>query len=147
MKIPKSTAQKKISVIWFVNAGILALIFVLFTVFDKFDGRIVDGWSWYSQTIVPTLTLILAAFAYSLNHSENEKLVDIFYFKLVKYFSIGYFTILYITILLAPVTFKIAATSIIDYLKNSIIFISILQGIVAYSLGLFFMNESKTSDN
>ncbi|MCL3781173.1 hypothetical protein EMN47_12355 [Prolixibacteraceae bacterium JC049] len=143
----KSTAQKKISIIWFINAGIMATIFIVFTIGKKFDGNDTEGWSWFTQNIIPILTLMIATFTHNINNPNSDgKLVDRFYFRLVKNLSIFYFFVLYITILSAPLALKYSNIPILELLEKSKIYLSIFQGVVAYSLGLFFLKESKENN-
>ena len=139
MGISKNIAQKKISLLWFISSGILFLIFVLYTAFNRFDGKEVDGWQWYSQNIIPSLTLMVSTYFSTKNETNDNGIeIDNFAYRLAFSISLVYFLILYLTILLAPVAFKVANLSIIDFLKKSQIYLIILQGIVTASLGLFF---------
>lgn len=142
MEISKFDAQKKISILWLVNAGILTLIFILFTVFDRFDDQPMKGWEWYSQNIIPIVSLMLGTFYININKPQRSKKINIFYFRLSYSISLFYLFVIYLTILLAPVAFVYANISMVDLLSKSKIYLIIIQGLLTYSLGLFFNKES-----
>jgi len=141
MVIPKQYAQKKISVLWFINSGILAVLFIFFTVFDRFNGKSTVAWEWYSQNIIPGLTLMTATFQANITEDQASKMIDRYYFRLGYIVSVFYFSVLYLTILLAPLAFQYGELSIIDLMERSKLYLVIFQGVVTYVLGLFFMKE------
>jgi hypothetical protein len=141
MLLSKKDAQKKISIFWFVSSGILAILFIVFTVLNRFDGNTMKAWEWYSQNILPSLSLMIATFHASTAEMMPEKMIDRYYFKIGYWISIFYHSAIYITIFLAPVAFRFADLSIIDLMERSKIYLTIIQGIVTYALGLFFVNE------
>lgn len=142
MDISKFEAQKKISILWLINAGILTLIFILFTVFDRFEEQPMKGWEWYSQNIIPIVSLMLGTFYININKRQSSKKINIFYFRLSYGISIFYLLVLYLTIFLAPLAFMYANISMVDLLSKSKIYLIIIQGLLTYSLGLFFNKES-----
>lgn len=146
MEISKFAAQKKLATLWFVSAGLLAILFVVFTAVGRFDTQTSKGWEWYSQNVVPTLGLMLSTFFINYNTQEANKVVDIFFFKLSYGISLFYLLLLYLTVLLAPLAFSVAGMSIIELFEKSKIYFIIVQGILTYSLGLFFTKEATKSE-
>ncbi len=138
MDISRFDAQKKLSALWLINAGILALIFLLFTIFDRFDQQSDKGWEWYSQNIIPVTSLMMGSFYISINDKEREAKVDSFYFKICFGISIFYLAMLYLTLFLAPLAFRFSNLSILDLLDKSKLYLILLQGILTCCLGLFF---------
>ena len=141
MEISKFDAQKKLSIFWLVNAAILAVIFILFTIFDRFDDQAPKGWEWYSQNIIPVSTLMLGSFFTNLNDPQIDKRVNVFFYKLSFGISIFYISILYLTIFLAPIAFRYADTSIIELFNKSRLYLILIQGLVTFSLGFFFNKQ------
>ncbi len=141
-KILTREAQKKLALLWFSNAALLGILFILFTVFNRFDGKTSEGWGWYIQNIIPTLTLMLGAF-YNINKrkSEANKPIDTFYYKLSYYISLFYLCILYLTVLLAPLAIRLVNGSFLNVLNESKIYLTIMQGLVSYSIGMFFTQK------
>ena len=138
MLVSRFWAQKKLSVLWFINAGILALIFLIFTILDRFDQQTGKGWEWYSQNLIPITSLMLATFLNSVNESEEDKSLNKFYFNLCYGVSIFYLALLYLTILLAPVAFSFSNMSILELFDKSKIYLAIFQGVITFTLGMFF---------
>ncbi|RYY46208.1 MAG: hypothetical protein EOO06_15005 [Chitinophagaceae bacterium] len=142
MGISKVAAQKKLSVLWFINAAVLALLFIIFTVTGKFEENVSAGWEWYSQNIIPILTMMIGTFYITVNKVQEEKRVDRFYYNLALGISVFYLVVLYLTVLLAPVAFNAAELSIIELFEKSKIYLVLIQGVLTFSLGLFFVKES-----
>ncbi len=120
MDISKFVAQKNLSILWFINAAILALIFIVFTILDRFDMQTAKGWERYSQNVIPISTLMLGTFYINNNKQQENKKVNI----------------------LAPLAFAYQSISIIDLLDKSKIYLILIQGLLTYSLGLFFNKEA-----
>ena len=138
----KFAAQRRLSILWFINAGVIALIFIFFTIVSRFGDKASDGWQWYSQTVIPTLTLMIGTFTASVSQTKSNLEIDRFYFRLAYYVSIFYFIVLYATILSAPLAFNLTETSLVELLNNSKIYLNIIQGVVTFSLGLFFTKNT-----
>src|SRR6266542_1340478 len=133
MDISKFVAQKNLSILWFINAAILALIFIVFTILDRFDMQTAKGWERYSQNVIPISTLMLGTFYINYNKQQENKKVNIFYYRLSYSISIFYLSVLYLTILLAPLAFAYQSISIIDLLDKSKIYLILIQGLLTYS--------------
>lgn len=58
----KIAAQKRPTALWFISSALLAVLFIAFTVLNRFGPYDTEAWQWYSQNIVPTLTLIVGRF-------------------------------------------------------------------------------------
>jgi hypothetical protein len=141
MQISKFSAQKTLAILWFINSGVLILLFVAFTAFDRFDGKPAKGWEWITQNIFPTLTLMISAFTISAGQQQSDLTVDRFYFRLAFGVSLFYLGILYLTIFLAPLAFSYSNLSILDLFAQSNIYLALLQGVVTGSIGLFFAKK------
>jgi uncharacterized membrane protein len=139
----KFAAQRKLAFIWFINAAIIGLIFVIFTASGRFGSKSSDGWQWFSQNIVPTLTLMIGTFAASMGQATSTADIEKFYFQLSYYISLFYFLILYLTIFLAPFAFNETQLSFVELLNSSKIYLNIIQGVVTFSLGLFFTKKTE----
>ncbi len=82
MLIKKINAQKKLSIFWFLNAAVLTILFIVFTVFNRFDNKVLNAWEWLSQNIIPTITLMIGTFYMNVNQENKEKEIDIIYYRL-----------------------------------------------------------------
>ena len=135
------TAQKKLAILWFINSGIIGLLFLILSLTGKFGDRANDGLQWYSQNIVPTLTLMIGTFSAFSGSPSPEIIIDRFYFHLSYNISIFYLLTLYLIIFSGPFIFNSNETSFVDLLNSSKIYLSVFQGIVTFSLGLFFSKK------
>lgn len=140
----KFDAQKRLAMLWFINAGIIGAFFVLLTVSGKFGDRSKEGWQWFSQNIIPTLTLMIGTFSASMGQAVSAVQIDKFYFSLAYWISIFYLLILYLIIGISPFAFNLNQTSFIDLLNSSKIYLNIFQGVVTFSLGLFFVKKAES---
>ena len=140
----KFDAQKRLALLWFINAGIIGVFFVLLTVSGKFGDRSKEGWEWFSQNIIPTLTLMIGTFSASMGQAVSTVKIDKFYFSLAYWISIFYLLILYLIIGISPFAFNLNQTSFIDLLNSSKIYLNIFQGVVTFSLGLFFVKKAES---
>jgi len=141
----KFAAQKKLSVIWFINAGIIGFIFVVFCLTGKFGDKNSEGLQWYSQNIVPTLTLMIGTFTAMAGQSNVSQEIEKFYFNLSYWISVFYLLVLYLVILSGPFVFNNSETSFVDLLNSSKLYLNVFQGVVTFSLGLFFTKKTKTT--
>ncbi len=142
----KLAAQKRLTVLWFCGAAFLAVLFVLFTVLNRFGEHNTDAWQWYSQNIVPSLTLIVGSFyATAAQDEATAPQVDIFYYRLCFGISLFYLVALCLTVLVAPLAQHVAQLTMLDLLNSSKLYLTIFQGVVSYSLGVFFVKSSAKS--
>jgi hypothetical protein len=131
-------AQKRLCVLWFVLSFFMILLFVLFTVTNKFGTQTSDAWQWILQQILPVLTLITGVFVNTSRQSTGIKNIRKFYYRLCMLLSSGYFFFLIITILAIPFAYQYASKSGYDFLKTSSLYLLPLLAIVTASLGIFF---------
>jgi hypothetical protein len=143
MLYSKLKAQKRLSILWFVSSAILIMLFIAFTFLGRFDSKNEEAWAWLSQNIIPTLTLMVGTFYINVNQSTDDKKIDIFYYRLCYAMSVFYMAVLFATILFSPIVFEVKHISIIELFQESKIFLIIIQGIMTYTLGLFFVKENK----
>ena len=138
--IDKFDAQKRLAVFWFVTAGALAFLVVVCSTIGQFKECKEEAWQWYAQSIIPTLTLIIGTFYATITQPPGSGItVEAFYYKFCFYASAFYFLILYLIVLGAPMVYHLAGTTSLDLLQQSKTYLTIIQGVVSYSLGLFFV--------
>jgi hypothetical protein len=139
----KLAAQKRLTVLWFSSSAVLALLFVVFTILGTFQDSTTEIWQWYSQNIVPSLTLILGSF-YATAAAQDEATapqVDMFYYHMCFYISLFYLLALCATVLAVP-TSQLEPLARLKLLNSSKLYLTIFQGVVSYSLGVFFVKSS-----
>ncbi|WP_208094627.1 hypothetical protein [Mucilaginibacter agri] len=142
----KWLAQRKLSVLWFANSGIIILLFVFFTIVNRFGSHNDTAWEWLTANIVPTLTLMIGTFANSDSRTNADVFIEKFYYRLALTVSAFYFLLMYLTILMAPIAFSLINISMVDLLTNSKIYFNVSQGVVTLVLGLFFTKKGTESE-
>src|ERR1700740_393449 len=114
----KQQARQRLARLWFIVSGLLMLLFVIYTATGRFDTHNSDGWQWYTQNLLPSLTLI-ATYFFNTHPDDKVLSIDLFAFRLAYGISAGYLSILLITVLLGPVAFKYAHLSLLELFKQS----------------------------
>ncbi|GLB49824.1 hypothetical protein [Neptunitalea lumnitzerae] len=131
-------ARKKIALLWFSVAAIIFILMLARTITGKFDDHINEAWGWFTQNLSPTLLLIISSFFTDGKDHLTEVTIDKFRFRLSFYLSLFYLLVL-LTVL------GVKNINVIEWLQSSNIYLGILQGIVASSIGMFFINKTSNS--
>ena len=136
----KLAAQKRLATLWFISSALLAVLFMAFTLVNRFGTHDAEAWQWFSQNIVPTLTLIVGSFYAAAGQDEaTSPPVDGFYYRICFYTSLFYLLALLLTVLAAPLAQQVTELTLLDLLNNSRLYLTVFQGLVSYSLGVFFV--------
>jgi uncharacterized membrane protein SirB2 len=133
-----TTCKKRLAVVWFIGAGVLFVLLIFETLQNQFGSKANEAWAWFLPTILPTLSLITGVFAVEvLGHSVKNLRVDPFFYRLTVILSLVYLVLVGITIL-----FNQAASSTpLTFMKQSNLWLGPLQGIVATTIGVFFVKR------
>ena len=71
------SARNNLASLWFPISFLIFIILLLQTIFGKYGDKVDDIWSWYLQTISPTLSLILSVFvAHALGDNIETKTIN-----------------------------------------------------------------------
>jgi hypothetical protein len=140
--------KRRLTLVWFIGAGLVYLVVLIQTLLDHYDGRVSDVWAWLLPATLPTLSLIASVWTMdTLGKGSKIESADSFVFWLAFALSTGYLFVITLTILIQP----LVASTIDGYIaamNRSNLFIGPFQGVVAASLGAFFLkNESKAASN
>ncbi|MEP0266756.1 hypothetical protein [Dokdonia sp.] len=138
MKIQFSKAQKKLAILWFISSGIILAIMIFFSSqHDKFSPKDNEAWGWIFSSILPTLSLIITIFVMDVNNrTPSRRGVDRFYFRLVFSISLFYFLVI-LWVLLADNP----EPGIVVRMERSNMYLGPLQGLVAATIGIFFIKR------
>lgn len=135
MKVSVSICKKRLTILWLVGAAIIFLI-MLFQTFFKHYSDAVEAWGWFLPTVLPTLSLMVGVLVTDeLEKRPAEKRIDSFIFNLSFFLSIFYFMVVLLTLLMQPYIKKLP----LEILKQSNLWLAPIQGLVAASLGAFFV--------
>jgi hypothetical protein len=139
MKTSMATCQKRLATLWFAGAAAPFLLLFTQTAFGKFGPDPTEAWGWYSQAVVPTLALIVSVLVMeSRGRTAGERRADAFLFKLAFGLSAAYLVIVTLTLLMQP----FAMTAWESWLKQSNLWLGLMQGVVSASLGAFFVKPA-----
>jgi len=136
-----SKCKKTLATVWFLGAGILFLLILMQTLFGKYSGEEEKAWSWFLPTVMPTLSLIIGVLVADMTQGlvDEERQIDPFLYKLAISLSIVYFLVVLSGLLLQPFT----PMSTLEILSLSNLWLGPLQGLVAASIGAFFIKREK----
>lgn len=134
MLIEGNSARKKISILWSVFGGVLLTLFILQFLNGKFEDKTNDAWVWLSANLLPFLTLVCSGYIIERKRRRSSQ-IDRIYYRLCFACSTFYLIVLLYIILSSP----FSEASIIDYYKESNIFLIPLQSIVSGMIGIFFV--------
>jgi hypothetical protein len=139
MKVSFTKCKKVLAIIWFSGSGIVFILVLLQTLFGKFSGEEEKAWSWFLPTVMPTLSLIIGVFVAEAKKgsASDEREVNSFFYTLTVSLSIVFFVVLLIPVLIEP----FISMSILEVLIRSNLWLGPLQGLVAASLGVFFIKK------
>lgn len=135
------TSRIILSIVWFTGFVLPFLILSLRTYFGTYyAGKETEAWSWFSPNIVPTLGVIIATLApSSTNKRAKDKPVSLSFFLITLFLSLLYVVIFNLIFILEP----FSASPPLDTFKRSSLFLGVAQGLVAGTLGGFFLHSAK----
>jgi hypothetical protein len=140
MMVPLSQSMKRLTVTWFIGAGVVCLIVLLQTMFGHYGEKSRDAWAWLLPAVLPTLTLIATVWTAETRGTTKSGMVDSFVFWLAFGLSVTYLSVIALTILLQPVL-AASPQGYLDIMHCSSFFIGPFQAVVSASLGTFFVKK------
>ena len=136
MRIPWVKARKRLTILWFLGAGLIFLTLLLQTFLDRYGENVVDVWGWFFPTVLPTLSLIISVFVMdTLGRGIKISTVDKFFFWLSFTLSLFYLFSVFSVIFMEPFS-RLSAFTIMN---QSNLWLGPFQGLVSASLGAFFI--------
>ena len=140
MQMSITQCKKRLSTLWLFASGILFIIILLQSFFGHFSDKVKEAWSWFLPTVIPTLSLLIGVLvADALGERPPDKSIDSFIFRLSFSLSLFYFSVVFLTIVVQP----IVTAAPIEFLKQSNLWLAPIQGLVAASLGAFFVKSER----
>ena len=139
MRISKSKCRTALGALWFLAGGGLFLFFVTQTIVGRYQDKTNEAWAWFLPTIMPTLLLMIGAFAADAMNEQDEKAtVKPFFFVLSLGISLLYLIAVALTILLQPYATS-RGIPFWEVMKQSSLYLGPFQGLVAGDIGIFFV--------
>lgn len=137
-RVPLINCQQKLLTIWLFGVIPALLLMITRSLFGSFSGKEQEVWSWFVPTFLPTLSLMIGAYAkIAFQDSTDSKTADKFFFRISAWSSIFYLVVLSSVILSQPFLNAPA----LETFARSGLFLSGIQGFVAACLGGFFVSQ------
>ncbi len=133
--IAKRIAQSRLLILWGISGLVLISLMIARTLGNKFGHLVNDAWSWFLPTILPTLSLMVTV---SIAQQTDDKQSSLFLYQLAFIISVFYLLLVLFTIL-NPVENQFSNP--LDLMKLSNLWLGPIQGLVAATLGVFFVRE------
>jgi hypothetical protein len=134
----------RLAIIWFAGGGLLFLILVGQSLTGYYEPRTEDAWGWFLPTVMPTLSLIVAALvadyrkhAVSGQDAPKQPVGPLFW--LGAGLSVFYLLLVALSILLQPL---LQETSPLTLMQRSNLWLGPLQGLCVAVLGFFFHSKA-----
>ncbi len=143
MERPMATCQRQLAALWFVGAAVLfALLLASTSRLMMYPGGLEEAWGWFSQTVLPTLALIVGVLVTeSRDQASRGRKADYFLYRLAYALSIAYLLVVMLTALGQPFFTVMPG----PWFKRSNLWVGVLQGLVSASLGAFFVKSGGAS--
>jgi len=132
-------AKLWLSVGWTAAMAPLVVILILRQLEGFYGNDAKEVWSWFSQFVLPALTLLAGAWTVATSPSEQRPIGNTVVFWVAVAMSIFYIVLLYVVIGKQP-------TSPLPWqeqFKQSALFLGIIQGLVIGVLGKFFIESNR----
>lgn len=137
MRVPLGKCQRALALLWLIGSGFLFTLLVIQTALGHYGDSYADAWNWLLPAVLPTASLIITVLFKTTD--AEQKTADRFLFRLCYGLSSMYLLVLISVLLLQP--FQPGAAA--DALKHSNIYLGPFQGLVASSIGAFFVQTEK----
>lgn len=140
-----ASARNRLAALWLITAAFLVLLMIAKSLFGAFDvddtaAGVTEAWAWFMPAVMPTLALIIGSLTLDVGKSERKTSV-LFPFRVAFWISMFYLGLLLLALVFIPAS---DAKGPMYALTTSNIWLGPIQGLVAASLGWFFMAKDKT---
>ena len=136
-RVDLTTAQTRLAILWLGGAGVIFVLMLTQTVAGKYGGQAERAWGWFMPTVVPTLSVILSAIAYSAARQSENQTVEGRAYRQTWWLSAFYLVVVLATLLLQP----LSDLRPLEFMSNANLWLGPLQGLVGIALGTFFTSK------
>lgn len=141
--ISADVAKKRLAAIWFTGAGLLFLLVLALSFANVYGSETEQAWAWLLASVMPTLSLITGVLVTDAQqHSEGDKVIDVFIARLAAIFSIVYLITVATTILGQPFSGRTPLT----LMSQSHLWLAPFQGLVTSLMGVLFVKQGRAPD-
>jgi hypothetical protein len=132
-------AKLRLSIGWMAALAPLVVILVLRQLDGFYGDDPKDVWSWFSQFVLPALTLLGSAWTVSASPNDQKPIDNPTVFWIATALSVFYLVLLYVVIGNQASSSQPWA----EQFKQSALFLGIFQGLVIGVLGKFFIESGR----
>jgi len=133
------SAKLWLSVGWMGVLAPLVIILILRQLDGFYGNDAKEVWSWFSQFVLPALTLLAGAWSVSASPTDQKPIDNPMVFWIAVALSVFYIALLYVVIgqqPLSPVPWQ-------EQFKQSALFLGVFQGLVIGVVGKFFIESGR----
>ena len=128
--------KRRLATVWFALGGVIFLLLVIQTVMGYYGQRATDAWGWFLPNVMPTLSLIVGVLVLDqMGGGVKTRTADAFLYRLALGLSCAYLLLILLSILVQP----FAPLPPLELMQQSNLWLGPLQGLVAGTLGAFFI--------
>jgi uncharacterized membrane protein len=132
------SAKLSLSIGWLIAVGPLIIVLVLRQLNGFFGSDLKEVWNWFSQFVLPGLTLLGGAWTVSASPNDQKEIDNKPVFWVAVALSGFYLILLYIV-----VASQVGTAQPVNQLKDSGLFLGIFQALVIGVLGKFFIEGGR----
>lgn len=134
--------QWRLVIVWGLFSFACVVLLIVQSSVGKYGEASTDAFAWFLPTVLPTLSLMIAALVDNERRGdETERDVSQFLYRLAFGLSVIYLSLVGFAILFEPFAIKQG----VAYLTSSNIWLGPFQGLVAGTLGVFFVRTSDSA--
>jgi hypothetical protein len=133
------SAKLWLSVGWACALAPLVIVLVLRQLDGFYGNDPKEVWSWFSQFVLPALTLLGGAWTVAASPSDQKPVENTPVFWVAAALSVFYVALLYVVIGKQPWS----SLAWQEQFKQSALFLAIIQGVVIGVLGKFFIESGR----
>jgi len=141
-RLPLVWCQRRLAVLWLASAAVLVLLMIAQSMGNKYGEATDQAWGWLLPSIVPTLSLIVGAFAAAARRPLEKVTVDAFSYRLTFWLSAFYLLLVVAVPLAQPLTGRPP----LELMELSKLWLGAIQGIVGIALGVYFVSSGQTEN-
>ena len=138
--IPWVRSKHRLALLWFIGSALILTLVFLLTILGGDSFLMRETWSWLLPMLMPTLLLIVGALVAEPGGGRQKKNADRFTYRASFGLSLAYLVTIAMVLLLAP----FSQGGLLEQMKLSNLWLGPFQGLVAASLGAFFIRTGDT---
>ena len=137
MTLRLARCQQQLLVVWGIGAGFAVLVVALQIMAGYYGDRGDEAVKWLMTNLFPNLGVMVGAMAYAVHHAPGEATVNPLAFRTAWAISVFYLFLVALVLLVPP----FSASTPLQLMSSSSMFLAPVQGLVGTTLGVFFVSK------